>query len=101
MNEKIRVIAESGLLTKWQKDSQKSGVKEIGSGNDNRGQSGQGGSVQMKLRVEHVEGAFLAALVGLVISFIVFLFEILIHRLRARKKSHRYLKTIESFFCHA
>lgn len=96
-NEKIRAIAESGLLTKWQKDSKRAGkktaVKEADKG-------GHGGSVQMKLRVEHVEGAFLIVLIGLSIAFVAFLLELLTPWL-IKKKPHRFLKTMERFFCHA
>lgn len=98
-NEKIRVIAESGLLTKWQKDSNRAGLTSSGNG-DNKGGHG---SILKKLRLEHVEGAFLVVLIGLSISFIVFLLELVTERLsrRKNKKYQRFLKTMESFLCHA
>lgn len=98
INEKIRAIGESGLLTKWQKDSRKghaSAMEEADKNIDSHG------SVQIKLQLEHVVGAFLAVLIGLGIAFIVFLLELLIHWLIKKKKCHRILKTMESFLCHA
>lgn len=95
INEKIRAISESGLLTKWQKDSFKS-RKTMSSD-----AKGGHGSVQMKLRLDHVEGAFLVVLIGLSIAFIIFLIELLIHWLIKKKKSHWILKTMERLLCHA
>lgn len=97
INEKIRAIGESGLLTKWQRDSTKAGFGAVGNADKNKDSHG---SVQIKLKVEHVVGAFLAVLIGLGIAFIVFLLELLIHWLIKKKKCHR-MKTMESFLCHA
>jgi hypothetical protein len=96
INEKIRIISESGLLSKWQKESQmtKSGL------NTEKGTGGHG-SVQMKLRLEHVEGAFLIVLIGLSIALVVFLLEILINWLIKNKKSHRISSALEKYLCHA
>jgi hypothetical protein len=98
LNDKIRTIAESGLLTKWQKDSTKVARSTMTTEKD---KGGHGGSVQMKLRVEHVEGAFLVVLVGLSVAFAVFLLELLTHRLIKKNETHRILKTMESFLCRA
>lgn len=95
INEKIRAVCESGLLTKWQKDSTKS-LKVVSTD-----AKGGHGSVQMKLRLDHVEGAFLVVIIGLSIAFVLFLFELLIHWLIKKKKSHRILKTMEKLLCHA
>jgi hypothetical protein len=48
-NEKIRIVAESGLLQKWQSDSKRSEKRNFQSGR-------QDGRIQ--LRMEHVEGKF-------------------------------------------
>lgn len=93
INEKIRAIAESGLLTKWQKESQRMASKSLVN-------EGGHGSKQMKLRLEHVQGAFLVVLIGLSVSFAVFLLELLTQWLLRTKKSLRFLKTMESFLCH-
>jgi hypothetical protein len=53
INEKIRVIAETGLLAKWQIDS-KNLAKKKNKGEVNTNSGGHGGK-QMKLRVEHGE----------------------------------------------
>lgn len=98
INEKIRVIGESGLLSKWQKDSTKGLSSTLDDADKNKDSHG---SVQIKLQVEHVVGAFLAVLIGLALAFIVFLLELLTHWLIKKKKSHRFLKTMESFLCHA
>jgi hypothetical protein len=51
INEKIRVIAESGLLAKWQLDSKNSATKQnkVEVSSDSEGNGGK----QMKLRLEH------------------------------------------------
>lgn len=51
INAKIRSIAESGLLMKWQKENSREAAT-----NDNKG-GGHGDGKQMKLRLDHVEGA--------------------------------------------
>lgn len=89
INEKIRSIAESGLLMKWQKESLRVGLSESSDG------------ALMTLQLEHVEGAFLVVLIGLIVAFVVFLLELLTHWLIRKKESMRILKTIESFLCHA
>lgn len=94
INEKIRAIAESGFLNQWQKDSKRAGKKiKVKEGDKSHG------SVQMKLRLEHVEGAFLIMLIGLGIAFTVFLSELMICWLVKREKSYRFLKTMEYFLC--
>lgn len=97
INEKIRSISESGLLTKWQKDSRSPGSKVEEGESTKRGHGG----VQMILRLEHVEGAFLITLIGLAIAFVVFLLELLAHWLVKTKPSHPILKSIENFLCRA
>lgn len=89
INEKIRSIAESGLLMKWQKESLRVGLSESSDG------------ALMTLQLEHVEGAFLVVLIGLIVAFVVFLLELLTHWLIRKKESMRILKTIESFLCYA
>lgn len=100
INDKIRAISETGLLTKWQKDSARTKQAALSDANNGKRKHG---SVQMKLRLEHVEGAFLVVLIGLSIAFVVFLLELLMPWLinKKKEKSHRILKTIESFLCHA
>ena len=97
INEKIRTIGESGLLMKWQKDSSAARTSAMSDADKNKDSHG---SVQIKLQLEHVVGAFLAVLIGLSIAFIVFLLELLIHWLIKKKKCYR-LVTMESFLCHA
>lgn len=99
INEKIRVIAESGLLTKWQVDSKNTGTKKVTS-EVSESTGGHGGKL-MQLRLEHVEGAFLLILIGLSFSFIAFLLELFIRWLVVKKSSHRIFKTMERFICHA
>jgi hypothetical protein len=99
INEKIRVISESGLLLKWQKDSQMARKSSMTNDKD-KDKSGHG-SVQMKLRLEHVEGAFLVVLIGLSFALITFTLEIFAQSLIKRNKNHRISSFIESMICHA
>lgn len=96
INAKIRVLSESGLLEQWQEESSRASRAS-----DEVAKKQKSESQQMKLRLEHVEGAFLVALIGLGISFVVFLLELLTSWLLSRKKYHRFLKTMESFLCRA
>lgn len=99
INEKIRVIAESGLLTKWQIDSKNAGKKIVRSEGD--ANTGGHGNQLMQLRLEHVEGAFLLVLIGLSLALVVFLLELLICWLNRKKKSYRILNALERVLCHA
>lgn len=96
INDKIRAIAESGLLTKWQKDSKSAGMKTVVKEAD---KGGHGGGKLMKLRYEHVEGAFLVVLIGLSISFVAFLLELLTRWLVEKKKPHRFVRAMERLLC--
>lgn len=107
MNEKIRAIAESGLLSKWEKEKfQKAETSSSSKNNDDENVATDGdGNKQMKLRLDHVQGAFLLLLIGLTISFVAFLFELFTSRLRAKanKKnpSNKFFIIFERLFCHA
>lgn len=94
INEKIRLIAESGLLKKWQQDSE--GVR---ASSEQASQTGHG-SAQIKLKLEHIEGSFLVLVIGLGLSFVVFLLEHLTSWFVARKKL-QVLKTSENILCFA
>lgn len=99
INENIRIISESGLLSKWQKDSEK-----IGAFNDDSADTKNNnphGSVQMELKMEHVEGAFLLVLIGLILSTLVFFMELFTFWLSNRKKDNKMINKFENLFCHA
>jgi hypothetical protein len=100
INLKIRVISESGLLSKWQKDSQRASKNAMSNDKD-KGKGGHGGSVQMKLKLGHVEGAFIVVLVGLSIAFVVFMLEIFVQRLVKSGKHEKLAKKFENFLCRA
>lgn len=73
-NGLIRTIFESGLLSKWHKDS-----KNDDGGNDedlevNRSIN-KNKNIQMKLKFVHVEGAFLLCGIGLLAASFAFLIE--------------------------
>jgi len=98
INEKIRYISESGLLTKWVQDTERSRSKVSNKNKDGKASE----SVQMKLRVEHVEGAFLVVIIGLSIAFIAFCLEWLVYWLRNKRKNNsRFVVSLENVFCHA
>lgn len=100
INLKIRVISESGLLSKWQKDVQRASRKDM-SNDKEKAKGGHGGSVQMKLRLEHVEGAFIVVLIGLGVAFVVFLLELYAQRLVKSGKRQRIVERFEKLFCYA
>lgn len=81
INEKIRSISESGLLGKWRKDSD-GGIME----NERENSASAQGSSQMKLRLEHVEGAFLVVVIGLGIASVAFALEWIVYWLVHSKK---------------
>lgn len=112
INEKIRAISESGLLSKWEKESkfQKTTPSKSTNSKNNEGENvandnNDDGNKQMKLRLDHVQGAFLLLLIGLTISFVAFLFEIFTSRLRQnaskRNPSNKFFIIFERLFCHA
>lgn len=94
INDKIRTIAESGLLSKWEIDSLKRIKKEESS-------DGGHGSAQIKLSVEHVEGAFIFVILGLALSFCVFLMEWAVYWVARWKKNWKFLQKIENVLCHS
>ncbi|XP_070507462.1 ionotropic receptor 21a-like [Chironomus tepperi] len=93
INEKIRTIAESGLLSKWEMDSVKTSKEQDTS-------SGGGhGSTQIKLALEHVEGAFILVIIGLLLSLAVFVAEYYIHWIVKSNKHVKLKKIIEDRLC--
>lgn len=75
INYVIRGITESGLLKKWQEDTESHKTKA----KINTGGHGGGGDV-VKLRIGHVLGGFLLWGLGLLFAFLTFLGEILYDR---------------------
>lgn len=96
INAKIRELSEAGLLEQWQEQSSR-----VASASDEIAIKQKKETKLATLRLEHVNGAFLVILIGLGVSSIVFLLEILTQWLLRRKKHHRFLKTMESFLCRA
>ncbi|CAO1422337.1 unnamed protein product [Diamesa serratosioi] len=99
INENIRIISESGLLSKWQKDSVR--IDEFNDDSTNNKNNNEHGSIQMKLKMEHVEGAFLLVLIGLTLSALVFFMELFTFWLSNKKKDNKMIKQFENLFCHA
>lgn len=97
INDKIRVILESGLLSKWEMDSVK--TKKSTGGSSSADVHGEG--PQIKLAVEHVEGAFFTIIIGLLICLLVFFIECIVHHMIINKKYERIMRKIESFLCYA
>lgn len=94
IDENIRVILESGLLFKWELDSNEN--SEEGSMSD-----GHGGEPQIKLALEHVEGAFFALIIGLILCLLVFVIECAVHHMVKVKICERFMKRVEKFLCYA
>lgn len=61
INDIIRTISESGLLSKWQRDSEKKVIPTVVH------EGGEGGDA-IKLKIKHVQGGFLVWFIGLVIA---------------------------------
>lgn len=100
MNDKIRAISESGLLSKWKKEN--TFVAENNDENDGSGRSKDGNGKQMKLRLDHVQGAFILLFIGVLLAAIAFIFELFAFRLLRRDfQNRRLLRLMEEFFCFA
>jgi hypothetical protein len=99
VNEKIRTISESGLLSKWAMDSINVAAKSSTSSSGG-GAHGSGGP-QIKLKVEHVEGAFFVVLIGLGFALIAFIIELLVHKMIAQKRHVKWMRKIERVLCYA
>lgn len=72
-NELIRIISESGLSSKWHKDSEKVNGYDTEDTEENK-TSNHHKNIQIKLKIVHVEGAFFLCGIGLsaaLFSFIV------------------------------
>lgn len=67
INGHIRSISESGLLTKWEQESQTTKISSESSGEPNND--------GIILKLEHIEGAFLLGFCGICISTVAFGFE--------------------------
>lgn len=106
MNEKIRAISESGLLSKWEKENTIIG-KGDGENNDgkSKNEGGHGGGQQMKLRLDHVQGAFILLSIGVLISGTMFLFELFashfIQWMTVRCPTNKLFKVVQEFLCYA
>lgn len=73
----IRGISESGLLMKWQRDSEQT----ITTSSDEN----EGGNGVRKLTFEHVEGGFLIWGIGLSVGFIAFVCEWIVYLVKRKK----------------
>ncbi|XP_039445899.1 uncharacterized protein LOC120425434 [Culex pipiens pallens] len=84
INDLIRRISESGLLGKWQVESDKIRVDE--DLEDGGGDDGGHGDGQIVLKVEHIEGAFILGAIGLGLSTVAFIGEIVYFNFKNRYK---------------
>ncbi|XP_062546287.1 uncharacterized protein LOC134212439 [Armigeres subalbatus] len=82
INDLIRRISESGLLGKWQVESNKIRIDTGSSG----GGGGGHGDVQIVLTVAHIEGAFFLVGIGLGISAVAFIGELIYFSLKQKYK---------------
>uniref|UniRef100_A0A182J2K2 Putative ionotropic receptor ligand binding domain-containing protein n=1 Tax=Anopheles atroparvus TaxID=41427 RepID=A0A182J2K2_ANOAO len=91
MNDLIRRISESGLLGKWQKESEKIRI-DADVEEDEVGADGQ-----TTLRLDHIEGAFLLGAVGLGLSLVAFVAELVYYR---AKRNYRWRNNLlDRFLC--
>lgn len=93
MNRNIRGILEAGLLSKWQADSQRESDLSADSTEDDD----DNGTIVLK--VQHVQGAFYVLIVGLFVSFVIYLLEIISYKL-SRFERFRWLRCMENVFCY-
>ncbi|KAG5670574.1 hypothetical protein PVAND_000827 [Polypedilum vanderplanki] len=98
IDDRIRTILESGLLSKWELDSVKIAKKKDSSDSSS---GGHGNGPQIKLALEHVEGAFLLIIIGLIVALIVFIIELLVSYMIKKKMFEKYLKKMEQVLCYA
>jgi hypothetical protein len=96
INEKIRVISEAGLLTKWERDSLKRASKVVTTSSNS-----PHGSAQIKLSIEHVQGAFMIVGIGLGLALVVFIIELFTFDAINSFGRTKLLQKIESFLCYA
>lgn len=85
INEKVRLMLESGFIRKWDVENRLSKIKlekdVLKEGEDELFQSGRDKSSKV-LTIEHVQGAFIIGGVGALIAIIGFFAELIIHRYR-------------------
>ncbi|KXJ82457.1 hypothetical protein RP20_CCG013678 [Aedes albopictus] len=85
INDLIRRISESGLLGKWQVESDKIRIDEDLDEGGGGGDGGHGDG-QIVLKVEHIEGAFILGAVGLGLATISFIVEVVYFKLKQKYK---------------
>ncbi|XP_058837724.1 uncharacterized protein LOC131693691 [Topomyia yanbarensis] len=84
INDLIRRISESGLLGKWQVESDKIRIDEDLDGSDGEGGGGEDGDGQIVLKLDHIEGAFILLGVGLGLSAVAFVGELIYFKLKEK-----------------
>lgn len=89
INNLIRQISESGLLPKWQKESEIIRMLEIDGSADGT----------IKLKVEHVAGAFILIFVGWALASLMYGFEWFVYWLS--RKKYRIGQKLEKSICFA
>lgn len=81
INEVIRSILEAGLFRKWQTESRRINVNDVE--DDDVGNSNEGSYVALSMN--HIEGAFYLGLIGIGLSTLVFIGEIIHFKLMNKK----------------
>ncbi|XP_065073023.1 uncharacterized protein Ir87a [Ochlerotatus camptorhynchus] len=86
INDLIRQISESGLLGKWQVESDKIRIDEDLDEGGGGGDDGGHGDGQIVLKIEHIEGAFILGTFGLGLATVAFIGEVIYFRLKRKYK---------------
>jgi hypothetical protein len=79
-NEKLEMLISAGLIDFWSRQL-----------NDKTLLSNVSGNERKILTIKHLFGAFCILLVGFVISIVVFLFELLLHKLRRLSRNFLFM----------
>lgn len=79
INEVIRSILEAGLFRKWQTESRRINL------NDVEDEDTGGHDTYVALSMNHIEGAFYLGLIGIGLSVLLFIGEIVYFKLRNKK----------------
>lgn len=90
VDEKIRVILESGLLSKWEMDSVKTKTFQT--------TMSSAGEPQVKLALEHVEGAFVTIIIGLIFCLVLFGVECGVYYVEKNEKFVEFKKKFKNSF---
>lgn len=97
LNDNIRRILESGLLKKWQEDSERIAMGSAAG----PAKGDRHGAAQIVLKLDHIQGSFIVGSIGLIAAILAFVAEWTVYWLSTKKSVNSVrLRALEKLLCH-